>query len=380
MLFSFKEKIEDFIVQEELSFNCSWTWDFFFVFFEKKNENTMEIINLLCKNLNLQRKELWIAWLKDKDAITRQRLSISKRSLKRCWWEKTFLNLLNEKARVLKTDWHNEPLAIWKNRGNTFTIRLRKKEEISWANKEAIEKKIKEMSLWFPNTFWIQRFWKGNKNYKKALKYFSWEVSFSEDSYEVKFKLQAFWSMWFNEYVMKRWENKDLLVEGDIMVNWRNAFWTEVAVFQSNKLSHFDYWKEKENNIGKEYWEPSHYDWTSDYSEKRFPTGPVLWTEQLLCPNWSKAREYDEELLLSSNFLKHWAKISKKFNLYWFRRPLWITPEKLSWERDNWDLVLSFSLPTWSYASSFLSHILWNIDPKGCLENGLIIPRPSLSS
>lgn len=42
----------------------------------------------------------------------------------------------------------------------------------------------------------------------------------------MKFKLQAFGSMRFNEYVMKRREKQAFLLEGDIMVNGWNAFGT----------------------------------------------------------------------------------------------------------------------------------------------------------
>jgi len=377
MFFSFKEKIEDFIVQEELAFNLDWIGDFFFVLFEKRGKNTMEIINQLCDSYKLERKELGIAWLKDKDWITQQWLSIGERVLKRIWWEKNFLNtLLGEDVRILDISRHSEPLSVGKNKGNFFTIRLRNKTKITDNIKETLERKLKEcLSFWFPNTFWIQRFGKGNKNYKKALKFFqTWKDL--TDTYEVKFKLQAFWSMWFNEYVMKRVEDKNYLLEGDIMVNWWNAFWTQVAVLKNWKLSHFDYWKSKEKIEGKDFREPNEYTRESDNSSLWNPTGFVLWTEQLLCPSWSLSRKYDNLILEESWFINHGTKISKRYRLYGFRRPLFVIPKNLERRRDGSNFILNFFLPTGSYATSFLAHILWEIDPDGCIENGLIIPRP----
>jgi tRNA(Glu) U13 pseudouridine synthase TruD len=47
MLFSFKQKSQDFIVEEKLPFTLSGKGDAFFVYFEKRNLTTMDIINFL---------------------------------------------------------------------------------------------------------------------------------------------------------------------------------------------------------------------------------------------------------------------------------------------------------------------------------------------
>jgi tRNA(Glu) U13 pseudouridine synthase TruD len=47
MLFSFKQRSQDFIVEEKLPFNLSGRGDAFFVYFEKRNLTTMDIINFL---------------------------------------------------------------------------------------------------------------------------------------------------------------------------------------------------------------------------------------------------------------------------------------------------------------------------------------------
>jgi hypothetical protein len=53
--------------------------------------------------------------------------------------------------------------------------------------------------------FGFQRFGKGNKNFKKADKIFQEGIN-HPDTYEVKFKLQSWGSMRFNEYAMQRRE------------------------------------------------------------------------------------------------------------------------------------------------------------------------------
>lgn len=90
-LFSFKQKSQDFIVTEELPFVLAGTGDVFFVFFEKRNLNTMDVVNHICSSCNIPRLTLGIAGLKDKKAITRQRICIYKSALKKIRGEKVFL-------------------------------------------------------------------------------------------------------------------------------------------------------------------------------------------------------------------------------------------------------------------------------------------------
>jgi tRNA(Glu) U13 pseudouridine synthase TruD len=58
MLFAFKQKSQDFIVEEELPFKLSGKGDAFFVYFEKRNVTTMEIVDFLCKEFNISRLTL----------------------------------------------------------------------------------------------------------------------------------------------------------------------------------------------------------------------------------------------------------------------------------------------------------------------------------
>ena len=60
-LFSFKQKSEDFIVTEELPFTLTDKGDAFFVFFEKRNLNTMDVVNHICATCNISRLSLGIA-------------------------------------------------------------------------------------------------------------------------------------------------------------------------------------------------------------------------------------------------------------------------------------------------------------------------------
>lgn len=82
MSFSFKKTSADFNVYEELPFALSGKGDAFYVYIEKRNLTTQEVIDYLRKKLGLSRLSLGIAGLKDKKAIARQRISIYDRALK----------------------------------------------------------------------------------------------------------------------------------------------------------------------------------------------------------------------------------------------------------------------------------------------------------
>lgn len=348
----------------------------------------MDILQILTKHFPLQREDIGIAWLKDKIWITKQRLSLSKRKIKMCGGIQAVTTLLSQTVKILNTTWHTEPLAVGKNKGNLFHIRLRNRSSLTPQQVTTLENEIEKIKkIWFPNAFGIQRFWKGNKNFKKASKIFEQWKKFNL-GYEVKFKLQAYGSMRFNEYVMKREEEWAFLLDGDIMINGMNAFGTQVAEYQNNKLYHFDYRKLKtESSVHKphlpskikeqkDFLEPEEFLRTSDHTPQLwFPTGPVLWAEQLLCRTGSNARTYDDWLLSESRFSDYGKDISDFYHLYGFRRALWVIPQDFRYEREEKDLILTFWLPTWSYASVCLAWLLRNIDPQGCVSNGLIIPR-----
>lgn len=103
MYFAFKSQPSDFVVHEVLPFELSGNGDFLYILFEKEQVNTMDIIMWICESRELKREQLGIAGLKDKEGITRQRLSISKKYLKSCGGASEFLNFLKERVKVLKT-------------------------------------------------------------------------------------------------------------------------------------------------------------------------------------------------------------------------------------------------------------------------------------
>ena len=387
MLFQIKSKPKDFIVEEVLwEWTPFWKWDFLYIFFEKENLTTMDIVDDLTKNFHLQRDEIGIAWLKDKAWITRQWISISQRSLSKIWWGEKFIQILWKKVRILEKSYNEYWLKVASNQWNRFEIRLRARQAISKEIKNQIENNVQKIiEKWFPNCFWMQRFGKWKKNFYEAkdrLKQLAqeynekWKLKEADLPYHLRFLLQAYPSMYFNEYVLNRWEKWLFLLQWDILVDRFNSNWVKTAVYDSQKVYEFDYQRLKKEKSELNFFEPDISDKWNDFdTNKRFPTWPMLWWNLLLPSQWTKARVRDNQLLQSAEFDEWMQQVCKIYNLWWVRRVLFIKVSDLKFEWDKDDIKLQFFLPTWSYATTLISFILQWIDHLTLKDNSLLIPK-----
>jgi tRNA pseudouridine13 synthase len=154
MLYQCKQQPKDFIVEELLPALPSGEGEVFYIYFEKTNLTTMEVVEHLQRRLHLSRKELGIAGLKDKAGITRQWITIFRTTLMYAGGETAFLSALKEVAKVLQTSRGEKLLKVGSNAGNVFTIRLRAMQPIGDEEKKLIQQNIeKVITKGFPNCF-----------------------------------------------------------------------------------------------------------------------------------------------------------------------------------------------------------------------------------
>ena len=389
MLYQIKSKPEDFVVEEVLwEWLPTWKWDFLYVFFEKENLTTMNIVDDLTKNFHLQRDEIGIAWLKDKAWITRQWISISQHSLNKIWWEELFIQTLWKKVSILEKSYNEFWLKVASNLWNKFKIRLRARQNVSEEIKNQIEDNVQKIiERWFPNCFGMQRFGKWKKNFYEAKERLQklakeyrekWKLKEWDLPYHLRFLLQAYPSMYFNEYVLNRWEKGLFLLQGDVLVDRFNSNWVRTAVYDSQKIYWFNYVNLKKEKTESNFFEPNISDKWEDFDvNKRFPTWPMLWWNLLLPYEWTKARIRDNQLLKLAEFDEWMQQVCKIYNLRWVRRVLFVKVPDLKFEWNNDDIVLEFFLPTWSYATTLVSFILSWIDYLTLKDNSLLIPRIS---
>jgi len=354
-LFSFKQKSQDFIVTEELPFTLAGKWDVFFVFFEKRNLNTMDVVHHICAACNLSRLSLGIAGLKDKKAITRQWICIYKSALKKIWWENAFLESIWEVATVLKTGRHTEPIGMTTPIKNSFYIKLRANKKLSLKEKDISQRKIESLcKKWFPNLFGNQRFGINGINPKQGSDLLQGKLKL-QDKKDIVFKIQAYASKIFNEYIHTRTKKWLEILDGDIVINTQNQKKFQYGVYQSktNTIKLFDDIKDK---VFFRY--PQRYTGEISFNKENMAiTWPVIWYNLLLAPKDTTAGNKEQWLLEKNWVTEKSLKLCTQYKIFWIRRPLRVFPEKIHINIQQDDILLNFTLPSGSYASIMIDEL-----------------------
>lgn len=313
--FLFKNNSDDFIVEEILKKELTWKWDYLYLYIQKKDKTTFELIQHLSKILSVPKREINFAWLKDKSWITTQWLSIHKKYIRQKNLSIFLDKNLWKNYKLISLESSKYPLNIWDNLWNNFKLSLYNNKKLS---KYEIENKIKKIieelkNNWFPNYYWAQRFWLDNKKWTIWKDFILWKISkrlvFDLWRKELKFKVQAFSSYLFNCYLKLRQTNNILntKIDWDVIIDWKI-------------------------------------------------TWPVYWYDLRLASD--KALQLEKKVLIDN-----WINLSdlikyKEIWVFWIRRNLTVIPWNILYNiNDAWDVFLRFSLPTWAYASSLYWHI-----------------------
>jgi tRNA pseudouridine13 synthase len=219
----------------------------------------------------------------------------------------------------------------------------------------------------FPNFFGIQRFGKGLRNYKRAVKIFE-EDDFDAEKYILRFQLQSRVSMQFNRLLQERIEKNIRYLPGDILLNGNNPYSAQTAIWQTNFIEGFDYAQEKKNHEYMDIFYPDSFSEKINREESMasqwIPSGPLLGQNLLLPPNSSEAFQLEWKLLKEKNFLLHGINVCKHVGIFGVRRAFRVVPQHLEYHYDEDDLIIQFSLPTGAYATALLAELFREIDPK----------------
>ena len=153
---------EDFVVSEIPRSDPSGEGDFVYVHVEKRGLNTHDLVAAL-RERGVPYNDVGVAGLKDKNAVTRQWLSIPGK------YEHAPKALDElEGAQVLATARHSAPIRRGHLRGNRFEVRVRQPGP-GWAERAgAILERLLEAGL--PNYFGPQRFGRFNSNAIDAIR------------------------------------------------------------------------------------------------------------------------------------------------------------------------------------------------------------------
>lgn len=155
-----KTRPEDFFVEEIPLYEPSGSGTHVYAQIEKKGLGTREAIDRIAKALNVQRRDIGTAGLKDAHAVARQWISIEHVAPERveqiAWPD----------VRVLKTSRHTNKLKPGHLRGNRFVVRLR---QLVLPPEEALATAGKALAILttrgVPNYFGPQRFGNHRNNH-----------------------------------------------------------------------------------------------------------------------------------------------------------------------------------------------------------------------
>jgi len=116
-----KASPEDFLVEEIPLITPSGEGEHIYLFVEKRGMTAMELVGLMAKHFRVRRNAIGYAGMKDKQAITRQVISVHTPG-------KTaddFPHFEHERASILWVDQHSSKLRRGQLAGNRFSIKIR---------------------------------------------------------------------------------------------------------------------------------------------------------------------------------------------------------------------------------------------------------------
>jgi tRNA pseudouridine13 synthase len=116
-----KVRPEDFLVEEIPLYQPSGAGEHLYLFLQKRSLSTFEMLNIVADHFGVSKREIGFAGLKDKQAITRQVVSVHLPGRK----FEEIPSFEHEKISVLWADMHANKLRRGHLAGNRFSIRVR---------------------------------------------------------------------------------------------------------------------------------------------------------------------------------------------------------------------------------------------------------------
>jgi tRNA pseudouridine13 synthase len=317
---------EDFIVEEIPAYPPSGEGEHVFLTVEKRGVTTHEMVRRVARALGVPPTAIGTAGQKDRQAIARQVISVPGVEPARA------ANLKLEGVTVLSAARHNHKLRTGHLRGNRFHIVIRGVA----ADAEMRARTILDAlaASWLPNAFGTQRFGRAGDNAAegRALVRGARRVS---DRFEKRLLLSAYQAALFNRYLEERAAEGLLhrVVTGEVL---QRAATGGLFLCAAEELVL--------NQVRLE-------------SRQIVPTGPIF-GHKMFAPapgSAAAAREQhilDDEGLALTDFAA-FGKLAEGT-----RRPLLVRVEGASARQEEDRLLVSFALPSGSYATVLLDELM----------------------
>ena len=205
-----RQSLSDFLVEECAATEPCGEGEHLWLWIEKHDRNTLDVVSALAKLSGLRQKDIGYAGLKDRRAVTRQWFSLHLPGQTGPDWSG-----LPDSIRVLDAQRHHRKLRIGHLRGNRFEIYLRE----CVGDWEAVEQQLSEMRhRGMPNFFGVQRFGRDGGNLEQARALFEGRIQV-KDKKRRGLYLSAARSAIFNAVLQQRVDEDtwDQALPGDVM-------------------------------------------------------------------------------------------------------------------------------------------------------------------
>jgi len=154
-----KDRPEDFLVEEIAAYEPCGEGEHVYLLVEKRGLSTMQLVRIIAEHFGVRPEAVGFAGLKDKQAITRQVLSVHVPGKR----PEDFPMLRHDRAGVLWVDLHTNKLRRGHLKGNRFVIRLRGIDAMRVRDAKRALDKLAAVGL--PNRLGEQRFGTRGRNH-----------------------------------------------------------------------------------------------------------------------------------------------------------------------------------------------------------------------
>lgn len=312
---------DDFIVDEQLPFEPEGSGEHVFLHIEKCGENTEYVARLLARFAGVRQRDVSYAGLKDRHARTTQWFSVWLPGKDDPDWEQ----VETEEIKILQAVRHARKLKRGVLSGNRFQILIREWQ----GDRDKLEQqllRIKEQGI--PNYFGSQRFGNHGQNINKAIAMFQ---GLKVKREQRSIYLSSVRSYLFNQLLAKRIREGtwNLPVNGDVLIfDQSNSYF---------KMEQVDESVVQRINVGEIH-----------------PTGMMF--GKGVSEASSQALAYEDTILKQNKLL---ADGLINYGLNSDRRALRVFITNFDWEfKSDTSLLLTFTLPAGSYATSLLRELL----------------------
>ncbi len=205
----------DFIVDEIPLYSPSGEGEHIYVRLRKRGLTTPDLLRLVSRAARVRERDIGVAGMKDKHAVTSQWLSLPRGAAPCDSWE------LPESVELLEVSRHSNKLRTGHQAGNHFELRVVDASQGALERAQAIAARLREQGL--PNYFGAQRFGHDGRNLADALDWLSAQRDRSRNArrghrFQDKLLPSVLQSEVFNRYLARRMVlGLDNLLQGEVV-------------------------------------------------------------------------------------------------------------------------------------------------------------------